>query len=318
MREHFVLDWAASLQSTIAKLAEENFAELSHRWPLLRNFEATGYAWSEGWMLLVSEDRTVGSIPSASGSPVLRPCPIPHPEPPTSDNVAELHSVILTELGLRPQDAMLLIPIVEDTESLEADFEHMGDQGRSLWVLQMNMTMSRHWYWLKGLNVDGGFYLPNGYRHLAEPCAEFLEDHPDYGRNVLLMTRFGTDQYLERLDSQLRHVLRDKGMHPVRADDRVYPSNRNLWDNVCVYMLCCSMGIAILEDRGVDEFNPNVAIEYGFMRALDKPALLLADVGFRNLRADVIGTLREHFDLLDMPATLPPAVDRWIRDMGVA
>jgi nucleoside 2-deoxyribosyltransferase len=79
-------------------------------------------------------------------------------------------------------------------------------------------------------------------------------------------------------------------------------------------MLCCSRGIAILEDRVADEFNPNVAIEYGFMRALNKPALLLADKAFRNLRADIVGTLRETFDLTDIEATIPLAIERWLRD----
>ena len=50
---------------------------------------------------------------------------------------------------------------------------------------------------------------------------------------------------------------------------------------------------ALREVPVADKFNPNVALEYGFMRALNKPTLLLADVGFRSLRADMIGTLRE-------------------------
>lgn len=96
----------------------------------------------------------------------------------------------------------------------------------------------------------------------------------------------------------------------------VVPPDRNLWDNVCVYMSCCSMGIAILEDRAADEFNPNVALEYGFIRALNKPTLLLADKGFRNLRADIVGTLREEFDLFDIEDSVPSAIQRWLRDLG--
>jgi nucleoside 2-deoxyribosyltransferase len=77
---------------------------------------------------------------------------------------------------------------------------------------------------------------------------------------------------------------------------------------------CCARGIAVLEDRAANEFNPNVAIEYGFMRALNKPALLLADVAFRNLRADIVGTLRETFDLTDIENTVPSAIERWLKD----
>ena len=57
------------------------------------------------------------------------------------------------------------------------------------------------------------------------------------------------------------------GLMGHRADDRCYPNDRNLWDNVCTYMFCCKYGVHILEDIMADEFNPNVALEYGFMRA---------------------------------------------------
>jgi len=80
-------------------------------------------------------------------------------------------------------------------------------------------------------------------------------------------------------------------------------------------MLSCKYGIAILEDRIADEFNPNVALEYGFMRALNKPVLLLADVGFRNLRADIIGTLREHFDITDINGTIRPPIEKWLQEL---
>jgi hypothetical protein len=97
----------------------------------------------------------------------------------------------------------------------------------------------------------------------------------------------------------------------------MYPSDDQLWKNVCVYMLCCKYGVAVLEDRAKDEFNPNVALEYGFMRALDKRALLLTDRGFRNLRADIVGTLREEFDITDLAGTLAAPIERWIRSLGV-
>jgi hypothetical protein len=51
------------------------------------------------------------------------------------------------------------------------------------------------------------------------------------------------------------------------------------------------------------------------VRALNKPALLLVDVGFRNLKADIIGTLREEFDLR-MSETIPRALARWTRDIA--
>jgi hypothetical protein len=63
----------------------------------------------------------------------------------------------------------------------------------------------------------------------------------------------------------------------------MYPKDRDLWNNACIYMICCKFGVAILETISEQEYNPNVALEYGFMRALDKRVLFLADKGFQNL-----------------------------------
>lgn len=160
--------------------------------------------------------------------------------------------------------------------------------------------------------------LPAGYEDLAGDCRKFIRDHPDYDRNVFIMTRFDPgNRLLRQLDQELRRTLCRHGLSALRADDRMYPVDRQLWKNVCVYMLCCRYGVAVLEDRIKDEFNPNVALEYGFMRALDKPTLLLKDTGFHNLRADILGTLHEPFDLTDIAGSLAKPIENWIRDLGV-
>jgi hypothetical protein len=166
--------------------------------------------------------------------------------------------------------------------------------------------------------METGFSLPPGYAKLEADCRRFLADHPDYGRNVFIMTRFVPgNRLLAQLDEELRKALCRQRLVGIRADDRLYPEDEDLWDNVCVHMLCCRYGVAVLEDRVKDEFNPNVALEYGFMRALNKRVLLLGDVGFRNLRADIIGTVRKEFDLTDIPGTLTPAIEQWVHDLGL-
>ena len=82
-------------------------------------------------------------------------------------------------------------------------------------------------------------------------------------------------------------------------------------------MIGCKYGIALLEDIIADEFNPNVALEYGFMRALGKPTLLLKERRFK-ARADILGTLWEEFDILDIETSITSAVSRWLRDVGVS
>ena len=123
------------------------------------------------------------------------------------------------------------------------------------------------------------------------------------------------NRLLKQLDTELRSVFKDNGYEALRADDKMYLRDRNLWNNVCVYMICCQQGVAILEDRIEDEFNPNVALEYGFMRGQNKPTLLLKDIGFRRLRADVMGTLWEEFDITDIAATVRQPLEKWIAEL---
>jgi hypothetical protein len=86
----------------------------------------------------------------------------------------------------------------------------------------------------------------------------------------------------------VRGVLCDCGFNPLVADDRVYPKDRSLC-NVCTYMICSKFGIAVLEDLKRDEFNPNVAIESGFMLALDKSVLFLTERGFKHCEPILVG-----------------------------
>jgi hypothetical protein len=161
--------------------------------------------------------------------------------------------------------------------------------------------------------------LPKEYRKIADSVRLFLGDHArkcdDYDRNVFIMTRFQPgNKSLEILDGSIRNLLTARGFVGHRADDRVYPNDRNLWDNVCTYMFGCKFGIAVLEDIIANEFNPNVALEYGFMRALGKPTLLLKEQRFHP-RADILGTVWEEFDILDIEKTVHSAIDRWLRDL---
>lgn len=163
--------------------------------------------------------------------------------------------------------------------------------------------------------------LPREYEKLAESLRLMFEDSKrqcqNYDCNVFIMTRFQSgNPTLEQLDKIIRGTLQEYGLVGHRADDRCYPSDRNLWDNVCTYMLGCKYGIAVLEDILAEEFNPNVALEYGFMRALGKPTLLLKELRFKP-RADILGTLWHEFNILDIPQTVPNAIKKWLEDLEI-
>lgn len=161
-------------------------------------------------------------------------------------------------------------------------------------------------------DLTGSFeHAVAGYQFLEEPCRRLLKEHPDPAHNVFIMTPY--HKALAKVIEALEEALRKAGLNPLRADGKNYLKDRNLWHNVCVYMLCCGAGVAVLENQARREFNPNVALEYGFMRALDKRVLLLTEKNFKSIRADIGGVVRESFDAR-RPQTVGAAVGRWLRD----
>jgi hypothetical protein len=162
-------------------------------------------------------------------------------------------------------------------------------------------------------DLTGSFgHALTGYQFLEEPCRRFLKDHPDRARNVFIMTPY--HKAVAKVIETLEGALRNAGLNPLRADGKNYLKDRNLWHNICVYMLCCETGVAVLENQARREFNPNVALEYGFMRALDKRVLLLTEKNFKAIRADIGGVVREPFDAR-RPQSVVTAIGRWLHDL---
>lgn len=50
------------------------------------------------------------------------------------------------------------------------------------------------------------------------------------------------------------------------------------------------------------------------MRALGKPTLLLKERRFK-ARADILGTVWNEFDILDIQATVAGAIEKWLDDI---
>jgi hypothetical protein len=53
--------------------------------------------------------------------------------------------------------------------------------------------------------------------------------------------------------------------------------------------------VAIIENRYKQELNPNVALEWGWMRAMDKDVLFLLEKDFKQFRADILGFIPDTF-----------------------
>jgi nucleoside 2-deoxyribosyltransferase len=100
----------------------------------------------------------------------------------------------------------------------------------------------------------------------------------------------------------------------LRADDKEY--HDDLFANIQTYIHGCGFGIAVIERIEKDEFNPNVALEIGYMLALKKPVCILKDKTVPVLQADLIGRLYKQFDPQDVSKTIPDQLTKWLLDKG--
>jgi hypothetical protein len=217
---------------------------------------------------------------------------------------------------LTGNDFVIILPITEGKNEQQR-WKRFSQADKNLWQLQIKMNVNRQYYHLKGFDVLGDFFIPPGYNHLVHECQSFLKDNPEYSKNVFIMMKFDNQvKILGDLYDELGSILRSNNLNPVRADQKMYPKDRDLWNNVCVYMICSKFGIAVLENHSRQEYNPNVAIEYGFMRALDKRVLLLADKDFPKERADVVGKERLSFNIDGLKNSLSGPVGKWIKEIS--
>lgn len=157
--------------------------------------------------------------------------------------------------------------------------------------------------------------LPQGYQHFARFLPAFLADHPDPECSVFLMMRFRPGPQYQEIHMAIRDELAHYGLKVLRADDKDYTGD--LWENVALHMLGCRYGIAVFEEIDQREFNPNVALELGFMMALNKRCLLLKDQRMPRMPTDIVGKLYREFDTYKISDTIKASIRRWATDLGL-
>lgn len=151
------------------------------------------------------------------------------------------------------------------------------------------------------------------YAQLIEQFNQKLKGQgKPYERRVFIMTKY-CDGANVQLDAQLQTVIDTvkaavvaHGYHPQLAAETKLHSN--LWENVECQMLACGRGIAIVEDRFNRKLNPNVAMEWGWMRAMKKPVLYLVEKSVEQVPADVAGLIKSRFDWDNPQVNIPQLV----------
>lgn len=158
-------------------------------------------------------------------------------------------------------------------------------------------------------------YEPSYPLEIHESLSRFIRDNPERKKNAFIMMQFGTTRLHEGIISTIRSCLSQYGITAFRADDREY--HDDLFPNVLTYLYGCSFGIAVFERLEADDFNPNVSLEVGYMRALGKPVCLLKDKTLKTLQTDLVGKLYKEFDPQDPVISIPPEIEKWLRDKEI-
>ncbi len=137
-----------------------------------------------------------------------------------------------------------------------------------------------------------------------------------YDNNIFIMTPYRDDAAFRETIRTVKESLSKFGLRGWLASELTL--EQQLWDNAKVFMAGCKAGIAIFTTDAqavagnCDVFNPNVAIEAGYMLARNKPVLLLKDLALTRLPTDMVGFLYQDFDLQHASDTIPKVIKRWV------
>ena len=117
---------------------------------------------------------------------------------------------------------------------------------------------------------------------------------------------------LNKVYEIIKDIFASKGYSAIRADEKEFTND--LWENVRVYLECCNVAVAVFDKNDQDNYNPNVAIEVGYMLSKGNKVCLLKDKKLPKLPSDLISKMYKEYDSDDVEGTLPEQLELWIRD----
>lgn len=163
--------------------------------------------------------------------------------------------------------------------------------------------------------LQDNFYQLTPPLEITESLERFFKNHPNYDKTAFLIMQFGETIIHEQIVKIIKETLKKYGIEVLRADDKQY--HDDLFPNVLTYLYGCSFGIAVFERLENEVFNPNVSLEVGYMTALKKSVCLLKDKTLTTLHTDLVGKLYKTFDPQNSAETIPPELEKWVRDKDI-
>lgn len=117
---------------------------------------------------------------------------------------------------------------------------------------------------------------------------------------------------LDPIYDAIRETFSRHGIRALKASEREYTNE--LFSNMKVYMDCCKIAVAVFDRNSQGEFNPNVALEVGYMIANDAKICVLKDARLTNLPTDLISRLYKEYNPNDISGSISTILDEWITD----
>jgi len=140
--------------------------------------------------------------------------------------------------------------------------------------------------------------FPPHHGQYAQYIDQFCKATP-CEKSVFIMTKYpdgkdaAKDAELKRVIKLVTDAVTECGFFPHLAANKKY--HPNLWENIEFYLLVCGRGIAIVENKFNEKLNPNVAMEWGWLRAMKKPVLYLIEEKVDVIPPDVVALIKDRF-----------------------
>jgi len=131
--------------------------------------------------------------------------------------------------------------------------------------------------------------LSQAPHRLRSAVLSLLSDHPNYLTNCFIIMPFRGTPFHNEVAAYLRKILRELGLNPLRADDKIYSDD--VMANIEAYIYGCRFAVAVHDRFLSNHHNANVAMEVGYCMGMKKPVCLLKERTVEALPSDLQGRI---------------------------
>jgi hypothetical protein len=125
----------------------------------------------------------------------------------------------------------------------------------------------------KSMNDSGSELIIYPPAEIRDSLTKFKADHEDPDRVAFVMMSFEKNPKYDEILNVIKESAASIGVLAIRADANKYHSH--LYWNIMTYIYGCDLGVAVFDNISGVSFNPNIALEVGYMLALNKPVCML-------------------------------------------